>query len=189
MIKADLRKIYKQKRQALSIAERMKLDDLILIQFQKLYFDNVVTLFSYWPMEQQIEPNTQLYARYLYHTIPGLQIAYPITNFANYAMQAIVVQHDTIYHINKKGITEPENGLLVDPKNIDLIFVPQLICDKRGYRVGYGKGFYDRYLQQCKKDIIKIAFSYFEPIDEITDTHQFDVSLTHCVTPHSIYEF
>jgi 5-formyltetrahydrofolate cyclo-ligase len=64
-----------------------------------------------------------------------------------------------------------------------------LICDTKGYRVGYGKGFYDRYLAHCRKDVVKIGFSYFDPVEKITDTDQFDVPLTYCITPQHIYEF
>jgi len=67
--------------------------------------------------------------------------------------------------------------------------VPLLAVDKKGYRVGYGKGFYDKFLPSCKKECLKIGFSYFEPVDEITDKDQFDVPLELCITPHNIYVF
>ncbi|HEX8461529.1 MAG TPA: 5-formyltetrahydrofolate cyclo-ligase, partial [Segetibacter sp.] len=72
---------------------------------------------------------------------------------------------------------------------IDLVFVPLLAYDKRGYRVGYGKGFYDRYLSLCKPEVLKVGFSYFGPEESIDDTHQFDVPLNYCITPDNIYEF
>jgi 5-formyltetrahydrofolate cyclo-ligase len=55
--------------------------------------------------------------------------------------------------------------------------------------VGYGKGCYDRFLALCRPDIIKIGFSYFEPINEISDTDKFDIPLNYCITPERIYEF
>jgi 5-formyltetrahydrofolate cyclo-ligase len=69
------------------------------------------------------------------------------------------------------------------------VLVPLLAFDESGYRVGYGKGFYDRFLQQCRKDVLTVGFSYFDAIDKIEDTHQFDVPLNYCITPHRIYEF
>ena len=104
-------------------------------------------------------------------------------------MTAVAIHEDTVYQTNQWGITEPKEGRVLEPQQIDLVFVPLLVCDKDGYRVGYGKGFYDRYLPNCREDIVKIGFSYFEPIEKITDTDQFDVPLTYCITPQHIYEF
>ncbi len=189
MIKKELRKLYKEKRQSLSFQSKSRLDDLLLIQFQQLYFEQLDVLFSYWPMEHTAEPDTSLFNRYLLHMIPGLQIAYPSSDFEKSSMEAIIINEETDYQKNRYGITEPVHGEVVDPLKIDMVFIPMLICDMQGYRVGYGKGFYDRYLAQCRPDLVKIGFSYFDPIDKIEDTHQFDVPLNYCVTPEHIYEF
>ncbi|RYZ27704.1 MAG: 5-formyltetrahydrofolate cyclo-ligase, partial [Chitinophagaceae bacterium] len=77
----------------------------------------------------------------------------------------------------------------IDPKEIDLVVVPLLTFDKKGYRVGYGKGFYDRFLHQCKKDCIKIGLSYFDPIEAVDDANEFDVTLDFCITPQKAYVF
>ena len=90
---------------------------------------------------------------------------------------------------NAFGIAEPSAGKIVEPDEIDLVLVPLLAFDKHGYRVGYGKGYYDKFLSQCRKDVIKIGLSFFEPVDEIDDINQFDISLNYCVTPQQVYEF
>jgi 5-formyltetrahydrofolate cyclo-ligase len=72
---------------------------------------------------------------------------------------------------------------------LDMIFVPLLAFDTRGYRVGYGKGFYDKYLAGCSNDCIKVGFSYFGPVSSIDDHHEFDVPLDLCITPQNIYVF
>jgi 5-formyltetrahydrofolate cyclo-ligase len=59
--------------------------------------------------------------------------------------------------------------------------------DRRGFRVGYGKGFYDKFLSECRADCLKIGLSYFEPIDEISDAQNFDVRLDCCITPKEIF--
>lgn len=189
MTKKELRIKYRAKRLALSEKDRIKLDDLLLIQFQQLSFGNVQNLLSYMPMPHTAEPNSQLFTRYLEHMIPGLRTAYPVADFSSHAMHAIATDEDTEFAMNEFKITEPVGSNLVEPQDIDLVFVPMLICDVQGYRVGYGKGFYDRYLPQCKEDIIKISFSYFEPVESIDDRNEYDIPIDYCVTPDRIYEF
>ncbi len=70
-----------------------------------------------------------------------------------------------------------------------MIFVPLLAIDKKGFRIGYGKGFYDKWLAHCRQDCIKVGFSYFEPIDRIDGLHEFDLPLDICITPHNVYVF
>lgn len=190
MLKQDLRKIYKKRRVELSQTDRMKMDDLLLIQFQHLAFDhNIRVLMSYWPLEHHCEMNTLLYTNYLEHSIPGLQVGFPVVNFETKEMQAILVHDETDFVENAYGIPEPEEGSAILAEDIDLVFVPLLAFDQQGFRVGYGKGFYDRFLKKCREDVITVGFSYFEPVDKIEDTNQYDVPLNYCITPHKIYAF
>lgn len=190
MIKKQLREIYKQKRKALPEKDRLRMNDLLLIQFQQMNIPgNLEVLLSYWPLEEHGEINTFLLTDFLEFRIPGLQLAYPITDFENVSMQIMLVNDDTDFKKNKYGIAEPINGLLIEPADIDMVFVPSLIFDEQGYRVGYGKGFYDRFLPSCREDCSKIGFSYFDPEAAIDDIDQFDVPLTTGITPGHIYEF
>ncbi len=165
------------------------MDDLLLIQFQKLSFENVEVLLSYMPMPHTAEPETRFFTRYLEHIIPGLQTAYPVTEFATFSMHAVATNEETEFAMNAFQITEPVGNTIIEPAAIDLIFVPMLICDLAGHRVGYGKGFYDRYLPQCHDTVIKVGFSYFEPEEKIDDSSTDDVPLNYCITPQHIYEF
>ena len=81
------------------------------------------------------------------------------------------------------------SGEITEPDEIDLVLVPLLAFDQEGYRVGYGKGYYDKFLSQCREDVIKIGLSFFEPVDAISDINQFDMSLNYCVTPQQVYDF
>jgi 5-formyltetrahydrofolate cyclo-ligase len=189
MTKAALRKEYLAKRREISDSQKMKLDDLLLIRFQQIAFDEINILLSYWPMAHTAEPDTHIYTRYLQHMIPGLQVAYPVTDFDSLTMLPHLTNDETEFEENKFKLTEPVNGQPVDAADIDLIFVPMIICDKKGYRVGYGKAFYDRFLPACDPNAIRVGFSYFEPVDSITDTDEYDVPLHYCITPEMIYEF
>jgi len=189
MTKKDLRKIYKERRLDLSTVQRSKLDDLLLIQFQRLPVSGVQVVLSFWPMEERGEMNTHLFTRYLSHLIPGLQVCYPVTNPSSNEMKAIVVDEQTTLEENNYGITEPVDGEEINALDIDLILLPLFAFDKKGYRVGYGKGYYDRYLKKCNTDVVAVGLSYFEPVELISDTNEFDVPLNYCITPEKIYEF
>jgi len=189
MLKTEARDLYRKKRLDLSATERIKLDDLLLIQLQTVQLPFITFLLSYWPIEQNHEPNTHLFTDYLEFQNPELIICYPKTNFVDHTMQSVQTDDDTRFRKNKYDLYEPEDGLVVNHAGMDMIFVPLLSFDKNGYRVGYGKGFYDRYLSQCRSDCLKIGFSYFEPLDGIDDTNEFDVPLNLCVTPSSVYVF
>ena len=189
MLKEQLRKDFKAKRNEIHSKDKLRMDDLLLLNFQKFDLNSIECLLTYWPMAEQNEPNTLLFSSYLRHCIPNLSIAYPKTNFENNEMNAILINEETVYKTNKYGITEPKYGDFINAIDIDVVFMPLLIFDNKGYRVGYGKGFYDKYLINCDENTLKIGFSYFEPIDKIDDTNTFDVPLTHCITPYNIYEF
>jgi 5-formyltetrahydrofolate cyclo-ligase len=189
MQKKEARKFYRNKRQALAATERMKLDDLILIQFQALHVPFIHTVLAYHPIEENNEPETAACLGYLEFKNPAIKIAYPKTNFLTLQMEAVEVDPDTAFQKNPQNIIEPVNGIVIAPGVIDLVLVPLLACDRQGYRVGYGKGFYDKYLSQCRPDCIRLGLSYFEPMDKITDRDEFDVPLSACVTPYNSYVF
>lgn len=189
MDKKQLKSIYLNKRKAIDQKEKMKLDDLLLIQFQKMGFSGVSQVLSYWPLLEQNEPNTLLFTSYLRHLLPGLQLSYPVSDFSNHTMQAMAIDADTVYHPNSRQIMEPEGGVYLPAEILDMVLVPLIICDQAGYRVGYGRGFYDRFLATCRPEVLKVGFTYFDPVSEIKGVHQFDLPLDYCITPHSIYEF
>ena len=189
MQKEEARRIYKEKRSALSDAERAKADDLLLIQFQKIELPHISHLLTYWPIEENNEPNTHLFNDYIEFKNPAIKFLYPKSDFAKQEMEAIEVNADTAFQKNGWNIHEPMDGTVTDAAAIDMIFVPLVIFDLHGYRVGYGKGFYDKYLQQCRPDCVKVGFCYFEPLDAIDDTREFDVPLNLCITPNNAYVF
>lgn len=189
MLKREARNIFKQKRYDISFADKMKWDDLLLIQFQSLELPFMDHVLSFYPIEANNEVNTFLITDYLHFRNPNLQICYPRTNLADRTMLAIKCNADTIFEANAFSVPEPLDTTSVDPANFDLVIIPMLAYDKKGNRVGYGKGFYDRYLQLCREDCLKVGMSYFEPIDAVDDANEFDVPLDFCITPQRTYVF
>jgi len=189
MLKKDARNLYKSKRLRLSAQEKTKMDDLLLIHFQKLPLSFISVLFSFQSLLELNEIDPLAIARFLQFQNPGLLIAYPKINFADSAMQAIVCNDESIFEKNHFGIAEPVSDDEIDPKQIDIVLLPLLAFDEKGFRVGYGKGFYDAYLKQCRDGCIKVGLSYFEPVPLIEDANDFDVPLNYCITPQKVYVF
>jgi len=120
---------------------------------------------------------------------PTSQVCYPRADFDTNAMVAILSDDDMETASNRFGVTEPTNGNIVEKELLDIIFVPLIAFDQLGFRVGYGKGFYDRFIPQCRPNVITIGLSFFEPVTQISDIGVFDVPLKYCITPQQLYEF
>lgn len=191
MKKEYIRILYKEKRANLSLHLKEKMDDLLLIQFQQLAIDIPSLIMTYSPIIKFNEFDPQTITDYCYFKNPGQQLFYPvmIEGKKHAEIVSVIVDDETIFKTNKYGIEEPVEGIDMFPTEIDLVIVPLLSFDKKGNRVGYGKGYYDRFLKKCRKDCLKIGFSYFEPVEQIDDINKFDIKLDFGITPDSIHEF
>lgn len=87
------------------------------------------------------------------------------------------------------GIPEPQHGVEMEAESVDIVLVPLIVFDKKGHRIGYGKGYYDKFLSECREDCLKVGLSLSPPLDLIPYTESHDISLDFCVTPHGTYSF
>lgn len=103
-----------------------------------------------------------------------------------------------VYFINsfedlKKGyfdILEPLEGCIkASAEEIDFILMPGVAFDKQGNRIGYGAGFYDRFLSQLKRQVPKIALSYDFQLYEKVPTDEFDVRIDGVITETDFITF
>jgi 5-formyltetrahydrofolate cyclo-ligase len=189
MTKQEARKLFRKKRGELDPAWQNKADDLLLIQFQSLDFPFLEKVLSFYSIPEKKEVNSFLVTDYLPFRNPGMQLAYPRMNIADKYMEAVAVTADEAFTDNEFGITEPMGNELIDPPELDLVLVPLLAFDRKGHRVGYGKGFYDRFLARCSDDCLKVGLSFFEPVDALEDANEFDLPLDLCITPAEVYVF
>lgn len=187
MKKQDLRKIYKAKRSQLSAD---------FIEENSISIANLSIQLPVWKKENfhlflPIEKQNEVDTSYLLHVLQGRDknIIISKSDFQEIKMHHYLLTDATQLKVNKWGIPEPENGFEVPAEKMDVVFLPLLAFDAKGNRVGYGKGFYDRFLSECKSDVIKIGLSFFEAENSIEDAHHSDIPLDFCVTPQKIYSF
>ena len=187
MDKTALRKKYKALRNSLSENE---------IEEKSLAIANKILTLPLWeqtyfhiflPITEQKEVNTE----FILHILSGKdkEIIVSKADFATRKMTHFLLTDNTKVKKNEYNIPEPVDGIEVPSKKIDVVFVPLLAFDKKGHRVGYGKGFYDKFLSECQTETIKIGLSFFEAEEFINDVHEGDMQLDYCVTPKTIYEF
>ncbi len=181
MIKKELRKLYKQKRKELTEVEIEKLQQSIYAQVFKTDFSNSEKIHIFLPIKKQKEIDTNPIIDFLRSINKTIIISK--SDFTTNTLQHYIFDESTKLEINSYGIPEPVNAELIDVKEIDLVFVPLLISDKKNYRVGYGKGFYDRFLSECKTNVKTIGLNFFIPIDLIKDTNEFDIPLDKIIYP------
>ena len=112
-----------------------------------------------------------------------------VPKIANKELAHYEIEYNSTYQINKYGIKEPIDLPLFDVKKIEIVLVPLLIFDKEGHRVGYGGGYYDKFLTNLKSNVIKIGLSLFDPVNKIQDIKKHDIKLDKVITPETIYEF
>lgn len=185
--KNSLRALYKKKRLALTNVEIETANQQIFEQFQKLDLSEAQLVHLYTPIAKWNEPETQLLREYLWFS--GKRCATGIVVENTSEMQHVEIFPDTQFRQNNWGIPEPIDAKPIAVSEIDLVIVPLLCCDKSGNRVGYGKGFYDIFLQKCKPNVQAIGLSFFEPLQESIAYETHDCKLTGLLTPKQVYRF
>ncbi|MDR9401555.1 MAG: 5-formyltetrahydrofolate cyclo-ligase [Psychroflexus sp.] len=186
LTKHQLRLKYKSKRKKLSAddieAKSMEIANRLINEPVWDYSNYHLFL----PIRRQKEVNTE----FLISALQGhdKNIILSATDFETYTMKHFLLTDDTLIKENKMGIPEPLNGFEISEDYIDVVFLPLLAFDKLGNRIGYGKGFYDKFLSKCKNSMLKIGLSFFEAEDEIP-AHKNDVRLDACQTPERMYWF
>lgn len=190
MIKNELRKIYPARQRDFSPVERIEKSRRIAAGFFE-HFDlsAVEFLHCFLPIEKFGEIETMFIFRRIWRDFPKIETLAPRVNFATGEIENLKYAPETELARNVWQIAEPIGDNLIETKKIDLVITPLLCFDRRGFRAGYGNGFYDKLLQYCRPDCLKIGLSFFEPVEIIADTNQFDVKLDYCVTPENLYDF
>jgi 5-formyltetrahydrofolate cyclo-ligase len=193
VIKSDLRKQYLAERKKLSAEELNHLSQRICERFcawvleQDHWWDSIRTIHCFLPIRKQGEIDTYQIIEALHLLYPQIRIVVSKTDPVALSMEHFVWNEALRLEENTWGIPEPVAGEPFPVDQIDLVLVPLVAFDQSGHRVGYGKGYYDRFLATCRIDTLKIGLSLFEPVPALTDTHEWDILLDYCVTPDKVW--
>lgn len=187
MLKKELRTIFKVKRKELDEEE---------IEFKSLQIANqLVRLpiweFVYYHLFLTIEPQKEIQTEFILQILFGKdkEVVLSKSNFETGTLSHYLLTENTKLRKNAYYIPEPVDGIEVPENKLDVVFIPLLAFDEKGNRVGYGKGFYDRFLAKCRPETVKIGLSFFEATPEITDVSPEDIRLDWCITPEKVYSF
>jgi 5-formyltetrahydrofolate cyclo-ligase len=186
MLKAELRKKYIQKRKALSTDEAFLLSEKV--------FGNFINYFNpkegekvhvFIPILERKEINTQIFI----NSFLEQKIRVFVPKIVADKLITIEIFTDTIFETSNWGIPEPVSNEDSGETFFHYVITPLLYCDKKGNRVGYGKGFYDGFFDNISEEVKKIGVNYFNPDEDIDDVWENDIPLDYLVTPIDVLSF
>lgn len=187
MTKAELRKIYLAKRRELSQAQVDEASARIEANlFRSFDLAAAKYLHCFISTPRFNEVDTRPIFQRVWREYPHVITLVPRIDRDADELEALTYGEDTELVHNRWQIGEPAHNERVLPEEIDVVLVPLLCFDLRGHRVGYGRGYYDRFLARCRTECKKIGLSFFRPLDEIADVHEGDVQLDYCVTSDGV---
>lgn len=184
MTKSELRKIYLAKQTSLSLNERDKKSLAIAdLFFKDTDLTTMRFLHCFIAIQKFHEIDTSIIFERTWVEYPNITTVVPRVNFATGEMENLVFGPETETVRNAWDIHEPTHNEYVLTREIDIVLVPGLAFDPSGHRVGYGKGFYDRFLAKCRPDCLKIGLSYFAPVEKISDAGTYDIRVDRILYP------
>tara|TARA_Y100000766_G_C18760668_1_gene533250 strand:+ start:71 stop:637 length:567 start_codon:yes stop_codon:yes gene_type:complete len=186
--KEIVRKTYLSKRQKLSSSMfEEKSSQLIKNSIELIKNLNLKCIHCFLPIHSKYEIDTMPIIQYCWKN--NINVVVPVSNFEDATLKTAEFGPKTKTKQTKNNITEPIDPIWRKTENIDLVITPLLAFDSKGHRVGYGKGFYDRFFASLNNDVKKIGISLFEHCENIENINKQDIPLTHCVTPNKTYSF
>ena len=145
---------------------------------------------TYYHIFLPIPTKKEVDTEYIMHILQGKDksIVVSKSDFTTHEMKHYLLQENTVLKTSEYGIPEPVSGIEMSPEMLEVVFVPLLAYDLNGNRIGYGKGFYDRFLKKCNPSALFVGLSFFGPEPEIffEDT---DIPLDLCATPEKTLVF
>lgn len=187
MTKSELRKKYKTRRNNFSSEQVDELSMNIANKLLSLDIWNHTYYHLFLSIVEHKEVQTDFILNILH--AKDKEVVVSKSDFDTQTMTNHLLTDNTVIKKNHWNIPEPVDGIEVPNNKIEVVFVPLLAFDKNGNRVGYGKGFYDKFLSSCSEETIKVGLSFFEAEESIDEVSTNDMPLDYCITPKGIYTF
>jgi len=186
LLKSNIRKLFLAKRKTYNETDVIDKSKSISIKlFKQFYFKDLKIIHTFIPLKNEV--NTWFIINQINEKYQNIKIIIPKCDKSHQLLH--FEYKDAVLKPNKYDILEPYGSKqFITLDKIDLILVPLLAFDLNGNRVGYGGGYYDSFLINCKK-AKKVGVSFEEPINKIIDIDKFDIKLDYCITPKSVYKF
>jgi len=186
--KNELRLQYKSKRLRLGPEQRKLFSEKIKTNVLQYFLekDRIQHIHIFLPIEKLNEVDTFPLIKVLQEK--GKTIYTSISDYKNGNMLTVKLGVDALVGSDIKGIPVPLEIIEGSNSVLQAVFVPLLAYDLKGHRLGYGKGFYDRFLSQLAKEVLKVGLSFF-PAEKLIPTEEHDVRLDSCINPKEVIEF
>ena len=188
MKKETARKIYQKKRQELT-SLRFEEDSSVIINnlIELIKKFKPACIHCFLTINQKSEINTKPIIEYCWEN--HIDVIVPVTDYINNTLKNAKFDPSTKTALTKNNIPEPINPIWANDSEIELVITPLLAFDATGHRVGFGRGFYDRLFSSLHDEVKRVGVSFFEACETIRGIDNYDVPLTHCVTPQTTYCF
>lgn len=169
MNKSDIRKQVLENRKALSCESVSEKSRIICDKLISLFPDKELCVLAYSPIKNEVDTDSIVsYYKEVY---------LPVTDKEEISF----FRYNGKLTSGRFGVGEPERTVPLE-KEPDLIIVPGVGFDKFKNRVGYGKGYYDRFLKMFP-DVPKIALAYsFQIFEQIDDSYENDIKMDRIIT-------
>jgi 5-formyltetrahydrofolate cyclo-ligase len=186
MNKQEIRQQYKSMRLALEATQKQEKEHALVQRlFDLPIWDNTKLVHVFLPIAAQHEIDTLP----IVHAVWQKNIAVCVPKMIEQGLETFLLEKETPCKENALGIPEPMLGEKIDGKQIDVILLPLLAFDEKGYRIGYGKGYYDYFVANLDSHVLKIGLSLFPPLTEpITELHDKDLQMDYCVFPEGLWQ-
>lgn len=186
--KAELRSEYRQLRKGLPIEKVQEMSHQVARQFLTWLegHPEINHIHMFFPIDRFNEVNTFYIKEELEKQEKVLYTSQ--TNKEATALETLKLPKDAEFFMDEWGIPVPQESIKVSGSKIQLVLVPLLAFDHQGNRVGFGKGYYDTFLNSLDPSVAKVGLSFFSPEENIVP-EEHDVPLDYCITPEKTFTF